>query len=85
MSKMQVVRALVAERLAAAAEEIFGSVQRMKTQKKKLLTSGLLTRHFNVTSLRFINHKLMYEKPYSWTQLLCFLLENWNNLKKVTR
>lgn len=51
MSKMQVVRALVAERLAAAAEEIFGSVQRMKTQKKKLLTSGLLTRHFNVTSL----------------------------------
>eukprot|EP00064_Thunnus_orientalis_P006266 superscaffoldBa00000647_g6282 len=41
MSKVQVVRALVAERLAAAAEEIYSFVERMITEKKMLHTSEM--------------------------------------------
>lgn len=41
MAKMQVLRALVAERLAAAAEEILSIVERMITEKKMLHTAGL--------------------------------------------
>ncbi len=40
MSDMQLLKALVAEKLAAAAEEIFSAVQRMITEKM-LHTSGL--------------------------------------------
>ncbi|XP_044035124.1 gastrula zinc finger protein XlCGF57.1-like [Siniperca chuatsi] len=41
MSKMQVLRTLVAERLAAAADEIFSAVDRMITEKKMLHTSEM--------------------------------------------
>lgn len=40
MTKKQVLRTLVAERLAAAAEEIFSAVERMITEKKTLHTPG---------------------------------------------
>ncbi|XP_070782727.1 zinc finger protein 260-like [Enoplosus armatus] len=41
MSKLPVLRTLVAERLAAAAEEIFSAVERMITEKKMLHTSEM--------------------------------------------
>lgn len=40
MTKKQVVKALVAERLTAAVEEIFCTVERMITERRTLDTPG---------------------------------------------
>lgn len=40
MTKKQVVKALVAERLTAAVEEIFSTVERMITERRTLNTPG---------------------------------------------
>lgn len=42
MTKKQVVKALVAERLTAAVEEIFSTVERMITERRTLDTPGKL-------------------------------------------
>lgn len=85
MSKIEVLRSLVAERLTAAVEEIFSAVEKMMTEKKKrrLHTAGQWTQHSLLTQHSLF--KSLNSEGKSIFLMSVFLFTNFQFSQKVVQ